>query len=419
MVTSLFKLLYDVKLCNSKMRVLDVITLLFGDQLGRHMVAHSQTLATYLPTLWASCDDSPQYGMLRTAIVRSLVKLVEALGSESVHLLPLLCPVIHQSIDTAQEHHIYLLEDGLSLWHTTLQHTPVMTDEFMQLFRFVLPLLERGDQSVRNCIQIIESYVLLGGVAFLQGYGAALAQVLATLVTAMPPDGIDVMSRLCDTIIVAFPSDGCTLLAAVLSWMLEYLAKQFGEGTLFRPGAMMMVLSRVLLVNAPAFITICQQTSVKLGGDIWNPFFDLWIDKFETVSNPIEGKVVVLALANTLAHPHLQPYVEPRFALILNTIVSGMHQYHMQGGEFLPVDLMVQFQNTEELHDSEFTTDSEPARRRKLSAQDAVSVVNTRQFVEKQLRALEAGKGAAAFARMMATVDPTIVAQFQAFFPAP
>ena len=70
----------------------------------------------------------------------------------------------------------------------------------------------------------------------------------------------------------------------------------------------------------------------------------------------------------------------------------------MQAGELFPVDLMVQFQSAEEMHESEFSTESEPARRRKLSAQDAVSIVNTREFVEKQLRALEAGKGAEGFA---------------------
>ena len=170
MVTSLFQLLHDVKQCQTKMQVLDVITLLFGEQVGKHMQAHADTLAKYLPTLWSSCDDSPQYGMLRTAIVRSLAEIVKALGPASLRLLPFICPVVLQSVDIALDHHVYLLEDGLTLWHMALKETPAMNEQFMQLFRFMMPLLERGDQSVKQCIHIIESYVLLGGVAFLQKY---------------------------------------------------------------------------------------------------------------------------------------------------------------------------------------------------------------------------------------------------------
>ena len=60
MVTSLFQLLHDVVQCQTKMRVLDVVTLLFGEQIGKHMQVHADTLAKYLPTLWSSCDDSSQ-----------------------------------------------------------------------------------------------------------------------------------------------------------------------------------------------------------------------------------------------------------------------------------------------------------------------------------------------------------------------
>jgi hypothetical protein len=46
--------------------------------------------------------------------------------------------VIHQSVDTAQEHYIYLLEDGLSLWLVTVQQAVAMPTEFMALFKCAL-----------------------------------------------------------------------------------------------------------------------------------------------------------------------------------------------------------------------------------------------------------------------------------------
>ena len=59
---------------------------------------------------------------------------------------------------------------GLLLWLAALKETPTMNEQFMQMFRFLIPLLERGDTSVKQCIQIIESYVLpfLPGAGFMK-----------------------------------------------------------------------------------------------------------------------------------------------------------------------------------------------------------------------------------------------------------
>lgn len=418
MVTSLFQLLHDVKQCQTKMQVLDVITLLFGEQVGKHMQAHADTLAKYLPTLWSSCDDSPQYGMLRTAIVRSLAEIVKALGPASLRLLPFICPVVLQSVDIALDHHVYLLEDGLTLWHTALKETPAMNEQFMQLFRFMMPLLERGDQSVKQCIHIIESYVLLGGVAFLQKYQAVLAQTLIKLAGHLPRDGLDALSRLCDTIIVAFPADGCKLMAPVLAFLLEHILTEFGKGTLASPGPIMLVLSRVLLVNTPAFLQLCQAVSGKLGGhDTLVPFFNCWLDKFEVLSNsPGDGKMVVLALTHALVQPQLRVYVEPRFALIVNVIVSGLLQYQKQAGEFLELDLMVRFSGPQS--SASFTSENEIARRHGLAARDAVFTVNTRVAVAGTLEKIKAANQAA-FTGLMATVDPSNIAQLKPFMEGP
>ena len=353
--------------------------------------------------------------MLRTAIVRSLVEIVNALGPASGRLLPFICPVVHQSVDVALDHHVYLLEDGLALWHAALKETPAMNEQFMQMFRFLIPLLERGDSSVKHCIQIIESYVLLGGVAFLQTYQEDLKNTLTKLAAGLPRDGLDALSRLCDTIIIAFPADGCTLMSTVLTFLLEHVLTEFGKGTLVSPGPMMVVLSRVLLVNTTAFLHLCQAVSGKLGGDILTPFFNCWLEKFEVLSNnPLHGKMVVLALTHALVQPQLQAYVEPRFSLIMNVIVSGLLQYHKQAGEFLETDLMVRFSGPLPT----FSTENESARRLGLSARDAVSTVNTRVVVAAALEKIKASNQVA-FARLMGTVDPANIALLKPFMEGP
>ena len=123
----------------------------------RFLQEFSATLAGYLPGLWATAGASPEYGMLRTSIVRSYVKLVEALGSKNEEFYEFLCTVILHSIDTTQPQHEYLLEDGMELWHRTVQFAPVPTASLFELFGYVTHLMDREDgngESTKTCVSL-------------------------------------------------------------------------------------------------------------------------------------------------------------------------------------------------------------------------------------------------------------------------
>lgn len=52
-----FQLLHEVEQCESKMRVLDIITMV-ADRMKPHMAAYSAVLAQYLPSLWDTAGGS-------------------------------------------------------------------------------------------------------------------------------------------------------------------------------------------------------------------------------------------------------------------------------------------------------------------------------------------------------------------------
>ena len=123
----------------------------------RFLQEFSATLAGYLPGLWATAGASPEYGMLRTSIVRSYVKLVEALRSENEEFYEFLCTVVLHSIDTTQPQHEYLLEDGMELWHRTVQFAPAPTKPLFELFGYVTHLMDREDdkgESTKTCVSL-------------------------------------------------------------------------------------------------------------------------------------------------------------------------------------------------------------------------------------------------------------------------
>lgn len=407
MFNQLFQLLHDVSQCDSKMRVLDVISLLV-QRLGIHVRPHSESLAKYLPTLWQSCDGSDEYNMLRTAIVRSLIELVASLGPTSAPLYGFLCEIIQQSVGLTEAFHVYLLEDGLDLWHTTMQHAVAMADEFLHLFALMIPLFERADRSVRTCLRITESYVLLDGSALLQAYGPVLAGALVQLASSAPKDGVKYICQLCDMIITVFPEAGCVLLGDVVQSQLQSLVDE--NDTVSPPQPQIGLMSRVMAMNSAFFFPMVAASSERCGADLLVMLVDTMVEKYDTVSEPRTTKLVALAFGKMLAEANFQRCIEARFALVINVIISGLHALHFHGDEYRPVDWMVCV-----VPAGEESGADEAARRRKLTSVDPVYRVNTREHIQQQLGKLEAGVGSTSFQHLMDTVDPVLVQQLQRF----
>lgn len=119
------------------MQVLNVMTLLL-ERMGNTIQPHSESLIQYLPHLWQESED---HNMLRCAIVATLVQLVKAMGGVKPELNPFLLPIIQLGTDTRQNAIVYLLEDSLDLWLAVLEYSTTMTNELMQLFNNMPPLL--------------------------------------------------------------------------------------------------------------------------------------------------------------------------------------------------------------------------------------------------------------------------------------
>ena len=54
-----------------------------------------------------------------------------------------LLPVIQSSTDVTQPQHVYLVEDGLELWHVTLLNAPSTTPGLLDLYKNMPELLGR------------------------------------------------------------------------------------------------------------------------------------------------------------------------------------------------------------------------------------------------------------------------------------
>merc|ERR1719323_170488 len=94
-------------------------------------------LVLYLPQLW---DASADHNMLRCAILTTLV-VVQGLGSACENISPFVYCVIKLSVDSKNEESVYLLEEGLELWLATLHNSKTLLPQWMELTRFMPPIL--------------------------------------------------------------------------------------------------------------------------------------------------------------------------------------------------------------------------------------------------------------------------------------
>lgn len=86
---------------------------------------------------------------------------------ESERLHDFLINIIRVSTDVGEDCHVYLLEDGLLLWLTTLENTAHPHDALLHLYDNMMPLLELSTENLRLCLQITTAYTLLCPQQFL------------------------------------------------------------------------------------------------------------------------------------------------------------------------------------------------------------------------------------------------------------
>lgn len=86
---------------------------------------------------------------------------------ESEGLHEFLISIIQVSTDVREPCHVYLVEDGLLLWLTTLENTANPHPALLGLYDNMIPLIQMTSENLRLCLQITTAYTLLCPEQFL------------------------------------------------------------------------------------------------------------------------------------------------------------------------------------------------------------------------------------------------------------
>lgn len=445
LLESVMSLIAETELSETKMALLETVRVAVT-RLEGQIEPYAQGIMSVLPRLWA---DSGEEHLMKQAVLTMITAIVNSLGQKSLSYHAAILPLIHDSVQPESEAIVYLLEEALELWAAILQQTPSdsVSSDLLALSQSLLPLLEMGNELLRQNFELIESYTVLSPTTilspqFLNPFLMSMKSLLSMLSSGRPRDASlapRVLENLISTISVdSYPGlDPQQALNHLLESMLNtgYLAalleilKEAHEYHLdprpsrrppdiIGPGetSLFGLLSRIVLLSPDKFIQAVIATNVTSPSASSPAHWLLteWLQQIDNIGEILRKKLEVLALttlltASTPPFPHIMLENLQSLLTIWTDIVVelGQEAADESEGDYLwhnrPGDVP-------EWPDAT----PEDGRKRTLSNQDPIYTVNIRDFVAVRLReTMERAGGAAAFEHEWLTrIDSAVLKAF-------
>lgn len=158
---SLMSLIKDTELVETKMALLETVRVAV-ERMEAHVEPFTDEIMSMLPPLW---EASGEENLMKQAILTMITAVITSLTKQSLKYQPLILPLIRDSVQPNSEALVYLLEEALDLWSAVIQQTPSAypppSEELLSLSSCLLPLLDLGSESLRQSLDILESYILI------------------------------------------------------------------------------------------------------------------------------------------------------------------------------------------------------------------------------------------------------------------
>ncbi|XP_021891017.1 importin-11 [Carica papaya] len=321
---SCFKLIEEVQEFDSKVQVLNLISVLIGHV--SEIIPYADKLVQFFQKVW---EESSGESLLQIQLLIALRNFVIALGYQSPCCYPMLLPVLQKGIDVNSPDEINLLEDGMLLWEATLSHAPTMVPQLLACFSCLVEIIERSFDHLQVAVSIIESYVILGGREFLSMHASSIAKLLDLIVGNVNDRGLLSTLPVID----------------ILIQVLELLSHKQPVRELHNGGddhdpskasvkaSSVAILARILVMNTnhlaqltsePSLSLLLHQAGMPIEENILLCLVDIWLDKVDNMTS-IQKKTVALALSIilTLRLPQVLDKLDQILCACTSVILGG------------------------------------------------------------------------------------------------
>ncbi|XP_055902462.1 importin-11 [Eupeodes corollae] len=416
--SALFVLLTESKECDTKMNVLSIINGIV-EKMSDHVQSQADNLIAYLPVLWT---DSEDHSMLRCSIICTLQQIIKALHETPEPMKPFLYVVIGLSTDIKEPSHIYLMEEGLSLWLSVMENSTVITPQLLDICKNLLPIIEGSSENFRTILFIIQAYILLCPRAFLERYGKQFVDLCSRMLDDIRPEGIVVIMKVFETMLKADSAYGLDILEPVL----PHIFRQIYDNKEF-PMVMstyLTIVARVLIINQSVFSDVILKLSLP---NSLETIIDVWNAKMPLVSELEKRKLLSLALAslftvNNVAIHERFPASMQNISEVLSDVMKE-EDAKSEGGRKYYDCLVFQDENDLDIASNDGSgfgaflggiSDGENQahhydRCRQLSLKDPVHTIVLKDYVGWQLNSMRSQLGDMGYQYLMNTVYPGVL----------
>lgn len=333
-----------------------------------------------------------------------------------------------------------LLEDGLQLLLVAARNAPGPCPPLAALFPALGAALAGSFEHIAFCMQALTSLALLDAPGLLGSHGPEVAAIFGSVWGAVNERGMLVTLPPADVLLTAAPAAASGALLGPLAKLLGLLLAG-SEGELVAANALAL-FARLLLASPPAFQQLFAAAAAAgvapppgcaaAAGAASAPeallaaLLALWLETFDSISNPAARRLSALALCASLGLPSRA--LLPALPALLPCVVSVWLETEAGGDLSLPFagsDLFTRYTTSRGDEDggagaepSNATVASEEAtgeveRRRALAEADPINRLRLRDALREGLAACAALHGAD-FHAAMAALHPTQAEQLRA-----
>uniref|UniRef100_A0A1B0GAA7 Importin N-terminal domain-containing protein n=1 Tax=Glossina morsitans morsitans TaxID=37546 RepID=A0A1B0GAA7_GLOMM len=434
---ALFVFLREAKECDTKMKILTIMSTLV-EKMSDTIEPQADNLIAYLPLLW---KESEAYNMLRCVIISTLEQMVKAIRDIPEKMRPFLHSVIALSTDVKEPCHIYLIEEGLSLWLAVVENSTTMSNALIELCRNIVPIMESSSENLRTVLILTEAYILLDAHVFLERYGRAFIDICASMFDDIRAEGVVLMVKVLEVCLKSDANFGLDMIKPTLPYIFRqvYLNKDFPMVM----GMYLTIVARVLLISQQVFMDVIREVQSPNALEI---ILDVWIAKMPLITEVEKRKLFSLAFLSIFSN---SPMLLDRFPAIMQNISDTLFEIMCeddneweankqsdlnktttgtttaettaQNKTIKYCDSLV-FVDAYDVDTSNCSGDFDYktyhyARYRQLSLKDPVHKISLPQYMEWQLNTLRSQLGEEAYQKLMRSVYSAVLERLSKFVP--
>nr|CAB3459058.1 unnamed protein product [Digitaria exilis] len=367
-------------------------------------------------------DESTGESLLQIQLLTALRTFVSSLGFQSPLSYHVLIPILQSGINIDSPDALNLLEDSVLLWESTLSNAPSIVPQLLDLFPYLVGIVNRSFDHLEVTIKIIEDYTIFGGSEFLKSHGASLAGIIDTIVGNVNDKGLLAALPIVDLLIQIFPLEAPPLISSALQKLIFIsLSQDDGQNpsrTTVRASSG-AILARLLVMNTnfsaqllsePALLSSIQQAGIAVNNNMLISLVDMWIDKVDD-ANAVQQKEYAMALSVVLT---LQvPQVIDRLDDILSvctTVIIGSREVKTDDDTSGDITSASWIGNDGSGYSN---TSSKELRKRQVKDSDPIKQASLENVLRENLKACAAFHGDAAFNAAISRIHPSAFAQLQ------